>query len=175
MPESSVISLRRGFKTRQIPESCSIIIFGATGDLTHRKLIPALYNLSLNNELPKVLKVIGFARRDKTDQSWQEELQKSNSKNSRSGHDSKAWGKFVSSFSYHRGDLNDPESYKTLSKHLDEIESENGTNHNRLFYLSTAPEFFPVGETVVTWITIDSSNSVELLTRSSSTCARSSP
>jgi len=143
MLESSVTSLRRGFKTRQIPESCSIIIFGATGDLTHRKLIPALYNLALNNELPKSLRVIGFARRDKTDQSWQEELKKSNSENSRSGHDSKAWEKFVSSFSYHRGDLNDPESYKELSKHLDTIESEKGINHNRLFYLSTAPEFFP--------------------------------
>ena len=58
MLESSVTSLRRGFKTRQIPESCSIIIFGATGDLTHRKLIPALYNLALNNELPKSLRVI---------------------------------------------------------------------------------------------------------------------
>ncbi|MEC9327027.1 MAG: hypothetical protein VYC63_03870 [Verrucomicrobiota bacterium] len=144
MPESSVTSLRRGFKTRQIPESCSLIIFGATGDLTHRKLIPALYNLSLNNELPEILRIIGFARRDKTDQSWQEELEKSNSENSRSGHDGKAWDKFATSFSYHRGDLNDPESYKTLSEHLDEIESEKDVNHNRLFYLSTAPQFFPV-------------------------------
>jgi len=144
MPESSVTSLRRGFKSRQIPESCSIIIFGATGDLTHRKLVPALYNLSLNNELPKNLRVIGFARRDKTDQLWQEELEKSNRENSRSGHDSEAWEKFVSSFTYHLGDLNDLGSYKTLSDHLDEIESQSETNHNRLFYLSTAPEFFPI-------------------------------
>ncbi len=144
MPESSVTSLRRGFKSRQIPEFCSIVIFGATGDLTHRKLVPALYNLFLNNELPKNLRVIGFARRDKTDQQWQEELENSNRENSRSGHDPEAWKKFVSSFTYHRGDLNDSNSYKTLSAHLDAIESENERNHNRLFYLSTAPEFFPV-------------------------------
>ena len=144
MSESSVTSLRRGFKSRQIPEFCSIVIFGATGDLTHRKLVPALYNLFLNNELPKNLRVIGFARRDKTDQQWQEELENSNRENSRSGHDPEAWKKFVSSFTYHRGDLNDSNSYKTLSAHLDAIESENERNHNRLFYLSTAPEFFPV-------------------------------
>jgi glucose-6-phosphate 1-dehydrogenase len=144
MPESSVTSLRRGFKSRQIPEFCSIVIFGATGDLTHRKLVPALYNLFLNNELPKNLRVIGFARRNKTDQQWQEELENSNRENSRSGHDPEAWKKFVSSFTYHRGDLNDSNSYKTLSAHLDAIELENERNHNRLFYLSTAPEFFPV-------------------------------
>ena len=92
MPESSVTSLRRGFKSRQIPEFCSIVIFGATGDLTHRKLVPALYNLFLNNELPKNLRVIGSARRDKTDQQWQEELENSNRENSRSGHDPEAGG-----------------------------------------------------------------------------------
>ena len=68
MPDPYVESLRRGFKSRDIPGSCSIVIFGATGDLTHRKLVPALYNLFLNDELPDSFRIIGFARRDKNDQ-----------------------------------------------------------------------------------------------------------
>ena len=78
MSDPYVESLRRGFKSRTIPGSCAIVIFGATGDLTHRKLIPALYNLYINNELPESFKIIGFARRDKNDYLWRSELEQSN-------------------------------------------------------------------------------------------------
>ena len=66
--------LREGLSTRAVPQPCAIVIFGATGDLTHRKLIPALYNLAADGELPPAVAVIGFARRPKTDQEFRNEL-----------------------------------------------------------------------------------------------------
>ena len=60
--------LREGLSTRAVPQPCAIVIFGATGDLTHRKLIPALYNLAADGELPPAVAVVGFARRPKTDE-----------------------------------------------------------------------------------------------------------
>ena len=58
--------LREGSSTRLMPQTCTVVIFGATGDLTHRKLIPALYNIAAGGELPPSLTVVGFARREKT-------------------------------------------------------------------------------------------------------------
>ena len=144
MSISSDNPLREGLLSRQEAKPCSLVIFGATGDLTHRKLIPALYNLAADNDLPPGLKVTGFARREKNDQSWRNELEKSNRKNSRSGHASDIWENFAANISYHRGDLNDPSAYHELANHLDKVDESSTTQHNRLFYLSTAPEFFPI-------------------------------
>ena len=144
MSISSDNPLREGLLSRQEAKPCSLVIFGATGDLTHRKLIPALYNLAADNDLPPGLKVTGFARREKNDQSWRNELEESNRKNSRSGHDPDIWENFAANISYHRGDLNDPGAYNDLAKHLDKVDESSTTHHNRLFYLSTAPEFFPI-------------------------------
>src|SRR5438034_4116816 len=66
--------LREGLSTRLVPQPCTIVIFGATGDLTHRKLIPALYNLAADGELPPATTVVGFARREKTDEQFRNEL-----------------------------------------------------------------------------------------------------
>ena len=143
MSDPYVESLRRGFKSRTIPGSCTIVIFGATGDLTHRKLIPALYNLYINNELPNSFRIIGFARRDKNDEIWRSELKQSNIENSRSGHDDKIWEKFSSSLYYFRGNLNSEESFTELKNAIEKHESSIDNFHNRLFYLSTAPDFFP--------------------------------
>jgi glucose-6-phosphate 1-dehydrogenase len=59
--------LREGLSTRAVPQPCAIVIFGATGDLTHRKLIPALYNLAADGEPPAGVAIVGFARRNKSD------------------------------------------------------------------------------------------------------------
>ena len=67
--------LREGLSTRAVPQPCSIVIFGATGDLTHRKLVPALYNLAAEGELPPAVAVIGFARRPKDDSQFRQELE----------------------------------------------------------------------------------------------------
>ena len=144
MSISSDNPLRDGLRSRQVAEACSLVIFGATGDLTHRKLVPALYNLAAGGDLPPGLQMLGFARRDKTDESWREELEESNRKNSRGGHDDAIWENFAANIGYHRGNFNETEAYHSLAERLDKIDEEGGTRHNRLFYLSTAPEFFPV-------------------------------
>jgi len=79
-----------------MPEPCTLVIFGATGDLTHRKLVPALYNLSADGTLPPVMSVVGFARRDKTDEGFRSELETAARKHSRQGIDDELWKSFAS-------------------------------------------------------------------------------
>src|ERR1700731_1992893 len=68
--QQQINPLREGLSTRAVPQPCSVVIFGATGDLTHRKLLPALYNLAADGELPPAVAVIGFARREKSDENF---------------------------------------------------------------------------------------------------------
>ncbi|TLD72652.1 glucose-6-phosphate dehydrogenase [Phragmitibacter flavus] len=128
--------------SRHRAEPCTVVIFGATGDLTHRKLIPALYNLAAGGDLPPQFKVVGFARRDKADDEFRTELEESNKKNSRQGHDAALWANFGQSIHYHRSEFQDLEGYKALKVLLDEFDKERGAAANRLFYLASAPEFF---------------------------------
>nr|MBA3652228.1 glucose-6-phosphate dehydrogenase [Chthoniobacterales bacterium] len=67
--------LREGLSNRAVPQPCAVVIFGATGDLTHRKLVPALYNIAADGELPPAVAVIGFARRPKTDDEFRTEME----------------------------------------------------------------------------------------------------
>ncbi len=127
---------------RHRAEPCTMVIFGATGDLTHRKLIPALYNLAAGGDLPPHFKVVGFARREKSDDGFRTELEESNKKNSRQGHDATLWASFGQNIHYHQSEFQDVEGYKTLKVMLDEFDKQRGVPANRLFYLASAPEFF---------------------------------
>src|SRR5690606_18500259 len=100
MPE--VNPLREGLSSRALPQPCAIVIFGATGDLTHRKLVPALYNLAADGALPPAVSVVGFARRDKTDEIFRTELEEAARKFSRNKIDPELWEGFSSSIFYHR-------------------------------------------------------------------------
>ena len=75
--------LREGLSARPVPQPCNIVIFGATGDLTHRKLVPALYNLAADGELPPGVVIVGFARRDKSDDDFRRDIEESTRKFSR--------------------------------------------------------------------------------------------
>src|SRR5437660_5867149 len=93
---------------RKIIEPCSIIIFGASGDLTYRKLIPALYHLSVDKQLPTPLRIIGFARREKTDAAWRDELKEALQKYSRTKNvDPAQWEAFSANVFYCQGDFSD--------------------------------------------------------------------
>nr|WP_256200284.1 hypothetical protein [Verrucomicrobium spinosum] len=127
---------------RHSAEPCTVVIFGATGDLTHRKLIPALYNLAVGGDLPPQFKVVGFARRDKSDDEFRTELEAANKKHSRQGHDDTVWANFGSSIHYHKSEFQDLEGYKELKTLLEKFDAERGAPANRLFYLASAPEFF---------------------------------
>src|SRR5216110_3036737 len=99
--------LREGLSTRAVPQPCSIIIFGATGDLTHRKLIPALYNLAADGDLPPAVAVVGVARRDKKDEEFPAELEEAVRKFSRQNVRDDIWKTFSQSISYHRTEFHD--------------------------------------------------------------------
>ncbi len=126
---------------RSHPEPCVLVIFGATGDLTHRKLVPALYNLAADGDLPAGIRVVGFARREKSDEEFREGLEALNREVSRQGHDGDLWDQFSHSISYHCSEFGDREGYLALKERLEQMERE-GASPNRLFYLASAPEFF---------------------------------
>ena len=125
-----------------MPQPCSVVIFGASGDLTFRKLIPALYNIAADGDLPAALSVVGFARREKTDESFREELHEAARKFSRSGLNEEVWASFAERLFYHRSEFGDAAGYARLAERLAQLDEERGTCGNRLFYLSVAPSEF---------------------------------
>src|SRR4026208_2172074 len=140
--QSQLNPLREGLSTRAVPQPCAIVIFGATGDLTHRKLIPALYNLAADGELPPAVAVIGFARRPKTDEQFRNELGETSKQFSRQEIRDDIWKTFSQSIFYHQSEFGDERGYRSLAKRLDQIDEERGTRGNRLFYFAAGPEQF---------------------------------
>lgn len=135
--------LRAGLRMQRTPEPCTVVIFGATGDLTHRKLVPALYNLQRERLLPPGFNVVGFARRDWSDTYFRDSLQQNAVKFSRSGLDESLWSSFADGVTYLMSSFDDPAGYAELSKRLDMLDEKRGAGGNRLFYLATPPESYP--------------------------------
>src|SRR6266702_2590807 len=134
--------LREGLSPRAVPQPCIIVIFGATGDLTHRKLIPALYNLAADGDLPPAVAIVGFARREKSDEEFRRELEEATRKFSRQTVRDEIWKTFAQSIFYHQSEFEDEAGYKSLSQRLDKIDKQRGTRGNRLFYFAAAPDQF---------------------------------
>src|SRR5213594_5156132 len=134
--------LREGLSARAVPQPCTIVIFGATGDLTHRKLVPALYNLAADGDLPPAVQIVGFARRPKTDDEFRRELEEATRNFSRQTVRDEIWKNFAKAISYHQSEFEDESGYKKLAKRLDRIDKQHGTRGNRLFYFAAAPDQF---------------------------------
>jgi glucose-6-phosphate 1-dehydrogenase len=145
MTDTSTVTnpLRAGLRMQRTPEPCTVVIFGATGDLTHRKLVPALYNLQRERLLPPGFNVVGFARRDWTDDFFRESLHKDAMKFSRSGLEESLWGSFAAGVTYLMSSFDDPAGYAELAERLDTLDQQRGAGGNRLFYLATPPESYP--------------------------------
>jgi len=127
---------------RKAVDPCSIVIFGASGDLTARKLIPAFYHLHLEKQMPPDFRIIGFARREKTDASWRDELRQDLEQFSRTKPvDEKVWQDFSQHIFYCQGDITDAAAYEKLEKQLTSFGSE-PLRRNILFYLATMPSQF---------------------------------
>ncbi len=122
----------------------SLVIFGATGDLAHRKLLPALYNLAHEGGLPERVEIIGVARRDKEDEDFQQIARESIEQYSRRKPDDDVLNGLIDDMRYVPGTFDDDNVYAALGKTLQEFDEKAGEPLNRIFYLSTAPEFFPV-------------------------------
>src|SRR5205823_12273253 len=99
---------------RAVPQPCAIVIFGATGDLTNRKLIPALYNLAADGDLPPAVAIVGFARREKNDEQFRAELEEATRKFSRQAVRDEIWKTFAQSIIYHRSELDGEASIEAL-------------------------------------------------------------
>jgi glucose-6-phosphate 1-dehydrogenase len=129
--------------------SAVMVIFGGTGDLTHRKLMPALYNLVLDQLLPEHFSIVSVGRRDKTEEEYINEVYASIQKFSRNKIDNTIWLKLKEMIHYYQLDFTDMRGYPILKQYLDDIDTKVHTGGNRVFYLAVAPEYF---ETIVTGI-----------------------
>jgi glucose-6-phosphate 1-dehydrogenase len=119
------------------------VIFGATGDLTHRKIVPAFYHLAKNNLLPEGSVIIGFARRPKTDDEFRADLWDALQKFSHTKPvDEAVWKKLAAHIYYFQGELDQVDSYKKLAEKLQSLPESKEINGNYLFYLATSPEYF---------------------------------
>ncbi len=136
--------LREGLRHDRMAEPCTMIICGATGDLTERKLAPALHNTFMGGFLPSEFTVVGFARREWTDAEFRDHLLAAVNKYSRNKPvKPEIWDSIAPAIEYHRGDFNDPEAFAELAKRLDRIDRDRGTAGNRLFYLAVPPSLYP--------------------------------
>lgn len=131
-----------GLSSRFI-EPCILVIFGATGDLTARKLMPALYNLAREGQLPSQFACVGFARRTKTHNEFRDEMKNAVNSFSRvKPIDESLWNNFKEHLFYHQSEFHEDEGYSKLNKFLSELDGKLGTKGNRIYYLSTQPSFF---------------------------------
>ncbi len=135
--------LRQGLRLEKVPDPSILVLFGATGDLAHRKVIPAMYHLWRTNLLPHEFLVLAVGRRPYDDDAFVAEVRKSLEQFSRVlPIDEEAWREFSQRIHYQRCDFADAAGFDVLATRLDEIDEEQGTRGNRLFYLATQPSQF---------------------------------
>jgi glucose-6-phosphate 1-dehydrogenase len=120
-----------------------VTIFGATGDLTRRKLVPALYSLMQQRLLPAEFAILGFSRPQMSDAEFRAHIREAFEEfGDKDSFDESVWESFASGLFYMSGDFADAEAFNQLRSRLEEIDKARGTGGNRIFYLSTAPSFF---------------------------------
>src|SRR6476620_8425359 len=135
--------LREGLRLERVPDPSIVVLFGATGDLAHRKVIPALYHLWRTNLLPHEFLLLAVGRRPYDDEEFRAEIRTSLEQFSRVlPLDEDAWRSFKDRILYERLDFEDPDAFEALAKRLDDLDKENGTRGNHLFYLATQPSQF---------------------------------
>jgi glucose-6-phosphate 1-dehydrogenase len=135
--------LREGLRLERVPDPALLVLFGATGDLAHRKVVPALFQLWRTNLLPHEFTLVAVGRRPYEDAAFRAELRASVERFSRVlPIETAVWETFAERITYHRGDFADDALYDGLSTRLDELDAERGTQGNRIYYLATQPSAF---------------------------------
>src|SRR4051794_6792868 len=120
--------LREGLRLERIPDPAVFVLFGATGDLAHRKVVPALFQLWRTHLLPPEFTVVAVGRREYTDDAFRDELKGALDKYSRvQPVDPETWQDMAQRIVYHRGDFNDPAMFASLGERLDGLDETNGT------------------------------------------------
>jgi glucose-6-phosphate 1-dehydrogenase len=143
-PELEPNPLREGSVTLQAAEPCSIVVFGATGDLTRRKLIPALLRLTALKCLHPRSAIVGASRREMSDEEFREDLRAAtlDASGEAAEPDAAEWQRFAERLRYVSGSFDDPGLYDALERRLHEIERERGLPGNRIYYLAVPPASF---------------------------------
>ena len=145
-PKDAVLEATQPVKKGSISpaDPCTIVIFGASGDLARRKLVPALYGLAAQNCLARRFAIIGFARTPMTDEAFQqtavESVKKFADANTLRDEECK---EFAHALAYVAGEYHDPQAFQNLKKRLEELDQEHKLHGNRLFYLATPPDIYP--------------------------------
>ncbi|TVM03972.1 MAG: glucose-6-phosphate dehydrogenase, partial [Candidatus Brocadia sp. WS118] len=121
---------------------CVMVIFGASGDLAKRKLIPALYNLARERLLSREFAIVGFSRTKMSHEEFRERISKDMKEHATGAIDPDLWNWFVQRLYYSPGDIQDPNDYQQLKDLLLKVDNEQGTRGNYLYYLATSPELF---------------------------------
>ena len=134
--------LRTGTRLERVPDPCLVVVFGATGDLAHRKILPALYNLRRAGLLPLETSIVGYARRPFDDAGFATEMRSAVEEHSRSPVEDAIWDEFANDLHYQQGDFGDLADYARLSDRLEQIDAAAGCRGNRLFYLATPPSAY---------------------------------
>ena len=132
--------LREGLRVDRMPDPNAFVLFGATGDLAHRKVMPAIYQLLRTNLLPAEFSVVAVARRPYTDEAFRAEVRASLEKYSRVlPIDETSWAELAKRITYQQLDFADDAGYDRLGERLEALDAERGTAGNRLYYLATQP------------------------------------
>ena len=132
-----------GLEQGKRPHACVLTIFGASGDLTQRKLIPALYNLALERRLPERCAVVGYARSEMSHEEFRKKMRAAVSEFSRTGlNDESVWSQFASTLYYVRGDYEGLEGYQRLKDFIDGFDRGSRVPPVRVFYLATPPDLY---------------------------------
>jgi glucose-6-phosphate 1-dehydrogenase len=141
MPTTEIAATPASLQTERTPDPCIVVIFGASGDLTKRKLLPALYHLEQSGLLPKDFAVVGVARRP-LEQSFAPDMKDGIVSGGGVETADPKLDPFVARVQYHAMNFDDGAGYDALKKLLADLDNKFGTKGNRLFYLATAPEYF---------------------------------
>jgi glucose-6-phosphate 1-dehydrogenase len=128
----------------RVPEPCALVVFGVTGDLAHKKLIPAVYDLANRGLLPPGFALLGFARRDWSHGEFADLARDAAEKGARTGFREEVWARLADSIYFVPGSFDDDEAFDTLADKLVSLETTHGIQGNAAFYLSIPPAMFPV-------------------------------
>ncbi|MBA2332471.1 MAG: glucose-6-phosphate dehydrogenase [Actinobacteria bacterium] len=138
--------LLEGLRLRRTPEPCALVIFGASGDLTQRKLFPALYSLAFRRLLPERFGIVGVARSEQTTKEWIAAMKGAVQKHSRDPFKQEVWSALAESMTYVATDFADDQGEDEVVEVLNSLDEERGTAGNRVYYLAVPPAAF---ETIV--------------------------
>jgi len=131
--------LLEGLRLRRRPDPCALVIFGASGDLTTRKLFPAIYSLAVRRLLPERFAIVGIARTEESDEDFRQRMREAVEEHSRDELREDVWQELAAGMRYVTSEFDDPGGWERLTRALNALDAERGTNGNRVYYLAVPP------------------------------------